>query len=164
KVTGTPAIQNQPTDMIVAVGGTATFIATSNPAADVKWQLKFARAKDFTDINGASSTTLTIADMVLARDGSMYRAVFTNASGTATSRSALLHIEPLPQIVLQPADVAAQAGQSATFTALANGPPSKVQWEISTDGGQTFIKIAGATKTTLRLKTLAEMNGAQFRA
>jgi hypothetical protein len=51
------------------------------------------------------------------------------------------------------------------FTAAATGDPAPtVQWQISSDGGATFINIPGATATTLTFRASARQNGNQYRA
>ena len=58
------------------------------------------------------------------------------------------------------------AGQTATFTAAASGNPTPtVQWQVSTDGGNTFTPIAGTTSTTLSItNTTAAQNGSEYEA
>jgi hypothetical protein len=69
-------------------------------------------------------------------------------------------------VVSNPVNQTVAAGQSATFTATADGNPDPpVQWQMSTDGGVTFIKMPGATSKQLLLTdvTLRE-NGNRYRA
>jgi hypothetical protein len=60
------------------------------------------------------------------------------------------------------------AGDGASFTAAAKGSPViTVQWQVSTDGGQTFTNITGNTSaqtTTLSFITSAGNNGSEYRA
>ncbi len=39
-----------------------------------------------------------------------------------------------------------------------------VQWQVSTDGGQTWTNITGATSTTLYFVTTSGENGYEYRA
>jgi len=52
-----------------------------------------------------------------------------------------------------------------TFTAAASGAPAPtVQWQTSTNGGQTWADIPGAGTGALQVTATAGRNGAQFRA
>jgi subtilase family serine protease len=70
-----------------------------------------------------------------------------------------------PAVTTQPTSQSVTAGQSVTFTAAASGSPAPVvQWQISTDGGNTWTNITGATGTTYTYTPAAGDNGDQFRA
>ena len=74
--------------MTAALGSTATFTAAASgtPAPTVQWQVQ--QAGPWQDVVGATSTTL---DVVVAA-GARYRAVFTNAAGSATTQVATLTV------------------------------------------------------------------------
>jgi uncharacterized repeat protein (TIGR01451 family) len=108
-----PVVTTDPQSQSVSDGGTATFnaAATSN-ASDhtVQWQV--STGGPFTDITGATSTTLSFT--VSASDnGKQYRAVFTNACGTATTAAATLTVTPAP-----PDELLATSETSKTASAL----------------------------------------------
>jgi len=64
-----------------------------------------------------------------------------------------------------PADQSAAAGLAGVFSASANDPGAKVQWQVSTDGGRTFTNVRGATKGALLVKKgTPAMNGSVYRA
>ena len=70
-----------------------------------------------------------------------------------------------PTITTNPTNQTVTAGQSATFTAAASGNPAPtVQWQVSTDGGNTFSNIANATGTTLSVPTSPAQNGNEYQA
>ena len=93
-VQGVPKILEQPEDEVVIVGGTATFEAqaTGKPTPTVQWELSTNGGTSFSPIGGATSNTLTISSAQLSESGRLYRAVFKNMAGTATSRAALLTV------------------------------------------------------------------------
>ncbi len=161
-----PAISTQPSNQLVGVGQTATFTATASaePEATVQWQVSTDGGHTYSDITGATSTTLSITASA-ADGGSEYQAVFTNSFGTATSNAATLTLSSAPSITANPSNQTVTAGQTATFTASANGTPAAtVQWQISTDGGTTFTNIDGATSTTLSFTSVATENGDKYQA
>jgi hypothetical protein len=70
-----------------------------------------------------------------------------------------------PVVTTQPKSQSVVAGQTVTFTANASGSPTPgVQWQISSDGGNTFNNIAGATSTTYTFSAGSGQNGDLFRA
>ena len=145
-----PSITAQPTSQTVTVGQTATFTAAAsgNPTPTVQWQVSTDGGSTFSDITGATSTTLTLSNTTTAQNGDEYQAVFTNSVGTATTTAATLTVttaQVAPSVTTQPTSQTVTAGQTATFTAAASGNPTPtVQWQVSTDGGSTFSDIPGA--------------------
>lgn len=71
----------------------------------------------------------------------------------------------VPQVTQNPTDETVTAGDFASFTASATGSPTiTVQWQVSTDGGQTFTNVAGATSDTLTFYVYSSENGYKYRA
>ena len=70
-----------------------------------------------------------------------------------------------PVVTTQPTNESVPAGGTATFTAAASGTPTPtVQWEISVDGGNTWIEVPGLISPTISGKPAAFLNGWRFRA
>jgi hypothetical protein len=68
-------------------------------------------------------------------------------------------------ITLNPLSQSVAAGTSVTFTAaLARSAGSKVQWQVSSNGGQTWVNVAGATSPALTLTAATSANGWRYRA
>jgi hypothetical protein len=91
------AITAHPQNQIITYGANATFTATAsgNPAPTVQWEVSTLGALGpWTPVAGATNTTLTVTRPTVAQSGSLYRAVFTNSCGTATSNNALLTVNP----------------------------------------------------------------------
>ncbi len=155
-------VVTNPTDQSVCDGGTATFTASSSgfPTPTVQWQVSIGGP--FTDIPGATSTTLMFI-ATAADNGNQYRAVFTNSSGTATTTAATITVNPAPAVTTNPVDTTVCDGATATFTAAASGSPAPtVQWQVSSGG--PFSDIPGATSTTLMFTATTADNGKQYRA
>ncbi len=116
-----PVVARQPEDRVVTVGERVGFVvrATGVPTPTVQWQ------RNGTAIDGATSDTLTIASVTLD-DAGVYQALLTNASGTDTTRSANLIVNPEavpPQIVTQPIGVEVQVGEAVVLAVEATGEP-----------------------------------------
>ena len=96
-----PAITTQPTNQAARVGQNALFTvaASGTPAPTYRWQLStdggssWINLSDNTTYSGASTATLTVANVTAAFSGNLYRAVATNSVGTATSLAATLTIQ-----------------------------------------------------------------------
>jgi hypothetical protein len=104
--------------------------------------------------------TFIVSTYVVGPDGS------SEYSATAAATVTQNPNPTAPIIATNPVSQTVTAGQTATFTASANGTPTPtVQWQVSTDGGQTFSDISGATANTLTLSNVtASMNGAEYQA
>jgi hypothetical protein len=119
----------------------------------------------FSNVAGATSTTLTLTGVTASQNGYLYRAVFTNSLGSATTAAATLTVQFPPTVTANPVSQSVSAGQSVTFTAAATGNPTvTVQWQVSTDGGLTYIIIDGATSLALTIAATASQNGYHYRA
>src|ERR1700735_3212679 len=161
-----PVITTNPMSVTVTAGAAATFTAAASgqPAPTVQWQVS-SSGGPFTNLAGATSPTLGFATTTAAMNGNQYLAVFTNASGSATTMTATLTVNTAPAITTNPANVTVAAGATATFTAAASGTPTPtVQWQVSSNGG-AFANVSGATSTTLSLTgTTVAMSGNKYQA
>jgi hypothetical protein len=165
-VNGAPAITAQPVSQSVIAGNSVSFTAAAsgNPAPTVQWQVSTDGGTTFSNVGGATSTTLTFT-AVAGQNGNQYRAVFTNTVGNATTTAATLTVNFAPTVTTNPANQSVTAGNNVSFTAAASGNPAPtVQWQVSTDGGATFSNVGGATSTTLTFTAVAGQNGNQYRA
>ncbi|MEY2881946.1 MAG: hypothetical protein RLZZ15_4326 [Verrucomicrobiota bacterium] len=83
-----PVIVTQPADQYARTGQSATFsVAATGNALGYQWR------KDTTDLPGATTATLTRANLA-ATDAAGYSVVVTNTAGSATSRTAALSVIP----------------------------------------------------------------------
>lgn len=139
-----PAIAVAPASISVNPGqaGTLTVSATGTAPLSYQWR------KDGTNLAGATAATLNFASAQAADAGS-YTVVVTNAYGTVTSPAATVTVttSPIPAtLTAQPASIAVNAGQGATFSVAAFGSsPLAYQWRK--DG----TAITGATTNTFTL-------------
>jgi len=93
-----PTMLSQPSNRTDLASDTnITFTATAQGAAPitVKWQYSPDQGTTWTDIVGATATTLTIPSITNTMDGYRYKAIFTNSQGSVTSSSALLTVNLL---------------------------------------------------------------------
>ena len=158
-----PVVTTQPANQVANAGDTVTFTAAASgsPAPTVQWQLSTDGGASFSDISGATSTTLTLTNVNSSLNNNQYRAVFSvsvNASvvGTATTNAAALNIITAPSVTTQPTNQTAGTGTTATFTAAASGVPAPtVQWYVNANNGAGYVPISGATSATLTLTNVS---------
>jgi hypothetical protein len=112
-----PSVVTNPAGQTVGVGGTVSFTATAagSPSPAVQWQVSTDSGASFADILGATSTTLTFPTLP-TQNGFAYRAVFSNAAGSATSAAAALAVQV-------PAAVAASTASQAALVNTAFTAP-----------------------------------------
>jgi hypothetical protein len=162
-----PTITTQPTNQSVAAGQTASFTAAASgtPAPTVQWQVSTNGGSTWSNISGATTATYGFTTS-LSDSGHLFHAVFTNASGSATTNSATLTVSGVaPTMSTQPAPRAVTVGQTASFTATANGTPNPtVQWQVRPSGSGVYSDIPGATSTTYTFAPGLSDSGSLFRA
>ncbi len=101
KAFAAPVVTLQPTPVTVVYGNDAEFTAAASgmPTPTVKWQESLNNGSTWTDIPGATSTTLTIVKPSVSMTGRRYKAVFSNEDEgvvrTAESNSATLTVTPM---------------------------------------------------------------------
>jgi hypothetical protein len=78
----TPVFSLQPSNTIVALGGTATLTAAASPATGYQWLFNSAPLADGNGISGSKTATLTVANFSAAQAG-IYSVVATNANAVS---------------------------------------------------------------------------------
>ena len=72
--------------------------------------------------------------------------------------------EAPPSITTQPQSATVTEDESASFSLAANGSGLSYQWQQSSDGGQSWTDISGATSVSYKTgATTLQMNGTQYR-
>ena len=167
-LTEAPIVVTSPQDISANSGDNATFPAAAEgvPTPTVQWESS-TDGNNWTPIEGATSPSYSVNGVTTAMSGTGYRAVFTSAAGTATSDPAWLSVTGnVPTVTQQPVNVTVIAGSTPSFTSSATGDPAvtSMQWQQSTDGGQHWNPIAGATSTSYTLDHAASLadNGMMF--
>ena len=96
--TTAPTITIQPSNQTLTAGQTATFTAAAsgNPTPTVQWQFSSDGGLIFSNISGATSTTLTLSNVQTSQSGYEYQAVFTNSAGSVTTSIATLTVSQSP--------------------------------------------------------------------
>ncbi len=147
-----PTITTQPSAQTVNAGQTATFSVAASGTSPFTYQWQ----KNGSDIAGATSSSLSVAN---AQDGDAgtYTVVVSNAAGSATSDGAALTVITPPTITTQPAGQSAPLGSNVSFTVAAGGTsPFNFQWK------KNGSDIAGANSDTLSLSNVQDADAAVY--
>ena len=153
-----PAIVQAPQAQRVDEGASATFTVVVSGSAPLSYQW----LRNDVAIAGATGASYTTPANTQADNGARYTVQVTNAAGNVTSAAAVLTVSApvlaAPAITLQPLDVAAQAGNTVSFSVVATGTPApSYQWR------RNGAPIAGATSATYTTPSLALAdNGASY--
>ena len=151
------------------VGQSITFAVSADGTTPFSYQW----FKNGAMIAGATGATYSISG-VQATDAGDYYASVSNSAGSTTSDTATIMVDTAPvtsTITTQPAGQTVVAGASVTFIVASSGAPAPTfQWQVSTDGGSTWMNLADTGpyggsvtgKLTVTGATVA-MNGNRYR-
>ena len=148
-----PTLTVQPASASVT-GGVATSFSVTATGSDLsyQWQRSVDNGASWQAIAAATSSSYGIAAVDVSMNGQQFRVVVTAAGVSVTSSAALLSVMPAavaPTISTQPQDASVDPSAQVSFSVVAAGTPTPgYQWQLSTDGGVTFVNIDGATASS----------------
>jgi len=162
----TPVVLSEPGSQTAVAGTSVTFSVGASNATIYQWQK--LEGGQWVDIPGAQGASLVLGQVTLTQSGTQYRVVVANDAGSVASSGFTLTVEaPMvaPTLDTPPADTVVVEGASATFSVAARGDELAFAWDLSSDGGATWLPVPGATAATLVLPnlTLAD-SGKRLRA
>jgi hypothetical protein len=152
-----PTVTLNPSDNTVcANNASAIFQATvsGSPAPAIQWQMSSNNGTTWTNISGATSPTYNYNPSPSDPDGLLFRVVYTNSCGTATSAAAVLHIGKGVNFPNNDANgYRCQGGTSAQFYVKGTGGAGlsgtlTAHWQYSVDGNPPWIDIASPVFTS----------------
>ena len=133
-------------------------MTASGDAITYQSQRSADNAVTWVNISGTVSATFTIASVETTLNGDQYRAVTTGPVNSVTTSAATLTVAAAiipPTITAPPADQVVVSGADAVFNVTATGTSLSYQWQASTDSGDTWVNVSGATATMLTLQAVA---------
>lgn len=148
-----PVIMTHPVSQTNYAGTTVslTCVAAGDSPLNYQWR------KNGTNLTGATSPTLTLAN-AQSGDSGPYSALAYNLAGAATSAVAHLVVIVPVQIAQQPQSQRGPPGTNATFTVLATGTGTlRYQWWFN---GAT--PLAGATNASLTVSNAQLANNGDY--
>jgi glucose/arabinose dehydrogenase len=135
-----PQIVTQPASVLASIGYDATFSVSAAGTSPLTYQWQQRVGADYFNIDGATSNSLTLANVSLAQDHFRYRVIVSNAYGSATSNTVQLDVTtdtpPTPVIDLPTANTTYRAGDTIQFsghaTDLQDGSlaASAITWQV----------------------------------
>ncbi|MGH7142989.1 MAG: DNRLRE domain-containing protein [Planctomycetota bacterium] len=141
-----PVITTQPSNVTVTAPATATFSVVATGATSYQWY------RNGTLIGGATSASYTTPATTTADSGSTFKVDCINSSGTTTSSTVTLTVNPAagaPTITTQPSNITVTAPATATFTVVASGATSYQWYKNGTAiGGATSASYTTPATTT----------------
>jgi lysophospholipase L1-like esterase len=99
-----PVVTDQPDDVSVTEGGTATFTVAASNATSYQWEKQEGGVGSWSAISGATSASYTTGTLTVASDNTdKFRCVIVGPGGTVTSNAATLTVTvagpPSPQSI-----------------------------------------------------------------
>lgn len=154
-----PTFDSQPSDLIVAQGGTAEFVAAPNgiPMPQCQWY------KGTNMLAGQTDTVLSLSN-VGTNDAGGYYLIISNAVGIARSRTATLTVFVPAQINLDLTNMTVAVGAAAAFQTSVSGVPTPTcrwYWNsnlIAGASGQSYT-ITSASATNAGWYWMTASNG-----
>jgi uncharacterized repeat protein (TIGR03803 family) len=143
-----PALTQEPQNVTVAGGGSASFTSAASGTAPLTYQWYFDTNTVLTD---QTNSVLTLSDVSAGQDG-YYLVVVSNPYGSATSTAAQLTVitTTAPTITQQPQSITVTNGYDAAFTNVASGTsPLFYQWYFNTN-----TPLAGGTNAILMVPSV----------
>jgi glucose/arabinose dehydrogenase len=123
--TEAPQFTQHPQDKTVSVGQSATFTVAATGTAPLNYQWQRDNGSGFNNIVGANSSSYTLT-AALADNGARFRAVVTNAFGSATSNAATLtvvsNLPPTATITDPAAGTLYSAGETIFYAGTGTDP------------------------------------------
>jgi hypothetical protein len=163
-----PVITTNPLSQNVGSGGTATFTvgASGLPTPTLDWQLSIDGGTSWLDLGPLTGTTFTSSALNAFENGWQIRAKFTNGSGSVTTSAATVTVLNNPTVTLDPLSQSVASGGTLTFTVGGAGTPTPtLNWQVSFDGGVTWMSLGPLTGDTVTSSPLyAFENGWKVRA
>ena len=130
---GAPVITGNPPNRTICSGGNTTFSVTATGATSYQWYQNagsgFVALTNTAPFSGALTSTLTITGATATINGTQYRCVATNASGSATSNSGTLTVVSITANGVK-TDASCNGGSNGTINLTPSGgiAPYSFNW------------------------------------
>ena len=147
------AITTQPTNQSAQIGANAQFNVVA-VGSNLTYQWQEFDGTTYSNISGATSSTLTISSVIANDNGRVFRCVVSGTCGFENTSNATLTASSIG-ITTQPADATICNSGSTTLSMVTSGTITNYQWQISTDNQTTWTDISGETNATLALSGLS---------
>lgn len=137
---------NEPADVTVATGQSATFSVNATGTAPLSYQWQ----RNGTHIAGANGASYTLGNAQMADNGARFRVIVTNGAGSATSREALLTVTAPPP----PDSAGACFGDAQGWCFVAPKPQANNLTALAFDTTSLMPRALGALGVVVRSSDL----------
>ncbi len=122
-----PTINLNPLSQTACEGTEVSFSASASGATSMQWQESPDNGLTWSNIPGAINSPLTF-NALASQNGHLFRAGFSNLTGTTFTTSATLSVQTLPSVTV-PGNITdvitpGQCGKSVTYTTSVTGSPA----------------------------------------
>jgi gliding motility-associated-like protein len=138
----------QPQDVSACLPDGGAFSVTSNSGYTYQWfqsldgGATFNALTDNPQLSGSATPSLNLLQTNAALEGSLYYCTATSSCGVWSSDTAALSLQNSAFTLSSPSDAVYCVGQPLSFSSTASNSGISYQWQVSYDGGQTFVNIA----------------------
>ncbi len=160
------SIISQPTNYNACTNSNALFtVSNAGANATYQWQVSTNGGASFSNISGANNDTLILNNVDASMNNFKYKVIISNSCpSTVTSNAAILTVNEPASIISQPVAQETCSGEIVIFSVNASGSGNSYQWQVSTNGGNTFSNIPGTNNDSLILNNVsAGQNNNQYR-
>ena len=154
-VTG-PKITAQPVDYTGKIGETATFtVAAEGEGLSYRWQVSTDGGKSWVNSSMTGYNTATFKpEISQQRLSYLFHCVVKDSNGNSVTSDAVKMVKAVIglKITTQPVDYTGKIGETATFTVVAEGEGLSYRWQVSTDGGKSWVNSSMTGYNTASFK------------
>lgn len=167
-----PTFTMSPVSTSACVGTSASFTALATGIVTYQWQKSVDNGATWTNVPGATATTLNVNVISQGQDNNLYRVLATAQCNSSLSNAATLRVQLAANIAAsgQPSNFSVCEGSNASFSVTATGSPLDYQWQVSVNGGP-FVSLTnggpymGVTTNTLSISNAPlALNNAMYHA
>jgi hypothetical protein len=160
----TPSISTHPisTNTTFTYGNDATFSVVASGSATLTYQWQLNNGIGFANINGATSSSLTLTRPTVLTNSYQYRCVVTNGCGSATSTAATLNIKKADQIITVTTASPSSATYNTSFTVAATATSGLAVTYTATaplsNSGATYTMNSGTGTGVVKYNQAGDAN------
>lgn len=149
-VTSAPVLNSSPSDLTVCAGANASFtVSASGTGLNYQWQVSTDGGANYSNIAGATASTLNLTAVTGAMNNNRYRCVLTNSCPVPVpSAAAILTVNAQTVISTQPVSTTICAGSTHTLSVSAAGTSLTYIWETSSSCSGPWT-AAGSSSASL---------------
>ncbi len=150
-----PKFTQQPADVVVRVGDTATVVAKGS-GTGITYQWYFKNPGMGTFSKSSVKKSVYSFEMTAAKSGRQVYCVITDKYGQTVKSNTVTMRMPKPKFTKQPTDAAAPLGKTVKTSVTASGDGLRYQWYFKNADMKTFLKSSVTTSTYSYTMTAAK--------